>query len=328
MDQAARRDSGLRASAAIFLPNTDRPLPKLHTKPTKYPEPADFDALTFTPSAGICTPSPTNGAAYKAQYPLGRAVPVEYKLSPRWSPISVVAPETSATTDSHSASSAGGAYAGSMSGSPTYPLLFPSPFYWPMPVSPTAFPVQPPASPFHSIMPGSPMQQVHTTSVYPGSPVNSPMYSYQHHSPFLGPGSPPHPQGHNSGSGSGDDAHGQVMTDQQLADALNMVKINYGANPPEQLINLAMLMQAYGLLRPVDMSPAVYASLKSYQASSVPITGAEREDLRAQAARAGRRTSPAKIGNDGLPKLNARQRRTLRRAHKRAQDALALLANT
>lgn len=75
-----------------------------------------------------------------------------------------------------------------------------------------------------------------------------------------------------------------------------------------QLLELASLLHAYGLVSAVPTFPP---------APTAPLS----PDSRRQAARARAKSAP-KLNPDGSVRLNARQRRTLRRAQERAMKAL------
>lgn len=87
-------------------------------------------------------------------------------------------------------------------------------------------------------------------------------------------------------------------------------------HPPrtqQQLLELASLLHAYGLVSAVPTFPPAHAQ----QQSCPPLS----PDSKRQQARQRQKSAP-KLNNDGSVRLNARQRRTLRRAQERAMKAL------
>ena len=81
---------------------------------------------------------------------------------------------------------------------------------------------------------------------------------------------------------------------------------------PPQLLELASLLHAYGLVSAVPAFPPAPPT-----GPSAPLS----PDSRRQQARQRQKTAP-KLNQDGSVRLNARQRRTLRRAQERAMKAL------
>lgn len=134
-----------------------------------------------------------------------------------------------------------------------------------------------------------------------------------------------------AGSQDGDTSS-DVGPSADLTNALNVASTMQGP-PPQELVDLAALMTAYGLMQgsPGAIMPQAPAGSRSappaaatQQASpgiAAPASAQLAQQQREQRPRR-QRVTP-RLGPDGHPVLNARQRRTLRRAQDRAVRAIS-----
>ncbi|DBB04839.1 TPA: hypothetical protein ACH3X3_010127 [Trebouxia sp. C0006] len=201
--QMAQRAGSLNVHAASFVPQTralsappaqastsgssavstalEKRLPKLHTARSSLYK--SLDQVPFTPTQGICTPSPTNMAAYWYQAHYGFADPFGMYAS-AWSPhqfLSQMSPGSPMHGSSSLASAASMFHMSQSSGSPNFSYPY-SHWYWPhAPMSPQAAPLgtfmQTQYAASHTFSSGSPGSSNSSIGAGPNSP-RSPVAVY------------------------------------------------------------------------------------------------------------------------------------------------------
>eukprot|EP00887_Chlorella_sp_A99_P004972 scaffold4.g4972.t1 len=363
----------LRPDSAPFVPRQRDHIRPIRTAGNKRDVFASLDAVCFTPSQGVCTPSPTNMAAMWAPPAFqGPASPyaASYAFSSAqtsWDMLTVdygsPGPSDSNASDASGYQTSGTPRAHSRPHTPHgAPLLFSS-FFYPMPISPTALQLAAggyPGTPTRGgpphlaggaahggfgppvFLPGSPMVAASPGQLvfaqYFGG-VEGPAAASQRgqQQQQRRPGSPSHMVRAPSGSSDhGGDCGIEVTPGAyQLAQAMIAAQ-NLQGEPPQQLLELASLLQTYGLV-----SAGAHGGGGSPDAKGSKVGRGEGSGMAAGACGGSLGPAPAltrcappaaqgpkrqksqpKLNADESVRLNARQRRTLRRAQERAMKAL------
>lgn len=202
------------------------------------------------------------------------------------------------------------------------PLLF-SALYYPLPYSPTALQV---AAMGGGAYPGTPTRSGAAVAAYGAGPMlHSHYFGGDAGAAIAADGGDANMERAGSASSDGGGDAGGTSSGgitevtpgaYQLAVAMLAAQNLGGVEPPPQLLELASLLQTYGL---------VGAGAVPSLVGTVPPPSMDA----GRAVASGRRPkSQPKLNPDGSVRLNARQRRTLRRAQERAMKALVELAAT
>ncbi|KAI3424817.1 hypothetical protein D9Q98_008203 [Chlorella vulgaris] len=338
----------LRADAADFLPQVarkDSPVKPIRTQGPRGSILATLDAIPFTPSQGVCTPSPTNMAGVWVPHPF-------FHHQQAWGSMGGYTGSpgrSSGASDSsmmHGGSSQpgtpGGGGGGAMfaMGGPVMAPMVWGGFCQQLAYSPTALQIaaasgalgsnpgtptrrggggaSPGAicTPYMAAMPGMP-----GSPMVAGSPCGPAMFAQYFGGMGASSKSHSHSPDSKASSASGDECEGSDALSSagsggsmEVSDAAHQIAHAMCAaqqlpgDPPQPLLELASLLHAYGLVSAVQAFPPPPAASPS-------------PDSRRQQARARQKAVP-KLNHDGSVRLNARQRRTLRRAQERAMKAL------
>ncbi|KAL4437312.1 hypothetical protein ABPG75_004451 [Micractinium tetrahymenae] len=293
---------------------------------------AQLDQIPFTPSQGVCTPSPTNMAAMWVPHPF-------FQQQQAWASMSGYGSPGHSSGGSDSSMLHSGSQPGTPGGGMYGGHMMWSSFCQPLPYSPMALQIaaasgalgSDPSTPARG-RPGSAGASAAAAPIFmPGSPVMlSP--GQMMFAQYFGSGgasrsskqrSQSPPDSKDSASGSGDEGESDGMSSHgsgqlEVSDAARQIASAMCAaqqlpgEPPQQLLELASLLHAYGLVSAVPaFAPAPAAP------SGAPLS----PDSRRQQHRQRQKSAP-KLNPDGSVRLNARQRRTLRRAQERAMKAL------
>lgn len=366
----------LRPDAPSFIPqpqvNQDIKLPprvktvtRKGDKTEKNPLYKVFDAVPFTPSQGVRTPSPNNmatlrwrlyspfAAGHHPDSPMCKRKPSQYNSPLR--PKSTASRHGGAGSDSSSFSESS---AGTMMMSPMHPahsMPAYSPFMmYPVGPIPGYITQEMPCSPHAGrspLIPGSPVATP-TAMMFPQTPFapspGSPFAAFPHPSPFGTacmppfPGDPacmqPQPYKFFNAPHPGFAPNYQFIPSPAFQPVPMPIDVHVNSIPPEAIMPsmTPLRRQLSTPVQPTSGSPAVptlapQTSLQPQVAGGRGLRVSQSADLNELASKSGsqqrprfksRKNSEPKIGPDGMPRLNARQRRTLRRAKERALKGL------